>query len=93
MAIAKPRPVPPTVRGPRRIATPETVKHLPGLTGFETHTMITNRYGHRRIVALDQDVDRMALAVLDGVERAGSAKFVLFAGRRPQPWLRHFHAR
>jgi len=52
-----------------RISTPETVKDLPGLACFEPDTMVANCYGHRCVIAFDQDVDRVTLAVLDRIEK------------------------
>ncbi len=45
------------------------MEDLPGLTGFEPDAMVANRDRHRGVVAFDQDVDRMALAVLDRVDQ------------------------
>ena len=50
------------------VTAPEAMEDLPGLTGFEAHAMITNRDCDCGLVAFDQDVDRMAFAVLDRVD-------------------------
>jgi hypothetical protein len=55
--------------GPRSVPTPESVEHLPGLTGFETDAMVSNRYRDCGVVTLDQNVDRMAFAVFDRVDQ------------------------
>ena len=52
-----------------RVTAPETVEDLPGLTGLKPHAMVTNRNRHCDVIAFDEDVDRMTLAVLDGVDQ------------------------
>ena len=72
---------------PRRVATPEAMEDLPGLTGFEAHAVITNRDCHGGLVAFDQDVDRMALAVLDCVDQEVAQDSLNPARPRPcRPW-------
>jgi hypothetical protein len=53
----------------RRIPSPEAMEDLPGLTGFEPDPMIANCDCHRGVVTFDQDVDGMALTVLDRVDK------------------------
>ena len=67
--MASPRPVPPTRPGPGRIGSPEPVEHLLGLAGLEPDPVVADRHRHRVVVGLDQDVDRSALTVLDGVDQ------------------------
>src|SRR5688500_7320130 len=54
---------------PWLVTAPEAVEDLPGLTGLKPHAMVTNRDRHRGVIAFDEDVDRMTLAVLDGVDQ------------------------
>jgi hypothetical protein len=55
--------------GTRSVAPPKAVENLPSLTSLEPHPMVTDRYRNGRVVGLDQDVNRMTLAVLDRVDQ------------------------
>jgi hypothetical protein len=53
----------------RCVSTPEAVKNLSSLACLEPDPVIANCYSHGCVVTLDEDVDRMALAMLDRIDK------------------------